>query len=139
MERFCSYVEQTYCNAFGLKKSNALVSSNFLYHLPSTFCRTWKMAIAIDSSYISKAGKTIPYISLCSFFFDLATSLHLRNQAVYSRMIQELGSVSDMPLVAVVAFVGCYLPGIIWVVDLPLGNSLLCSFFIFVPHFLLED
>ena len=97
------------------------------------------MAIAIDSSYISKAGKTIPYISLCSFSFDLATSLHLRNHAVYSRMIQELGSVPDMPLVAVVAFVGCYLPGIIWVVDLPLSNSLLCSFFIFVPHFLLED
>ena len=67
MERFCSYVEQTYCNAFGLKKSNALVSSNFLYHLPSPFWWTWKMAIAIDPCYISKAGKTIPYISLCSF------------------------------------------------------------------------
>ena len=28
MERFGSYVEQTYCNAFGLKKSNALASSS---------------------------------------------------------------------------------------------------------------
>ena len=37
IEWFCSYVERINCNAFGLKKSNALVSSNFLYHLPSPF------------------------------------------------------------------------------------------------------
>lgn len=34
MERFCSYVKQTYCNAFGLKKSNALVGSSLMSHLP---------------------------------------------------------------------------------------------------------
>lgn len=34
MERFCSYVKQTYCNAFGLKKSNALVGSSLMFHLP---------------------------------------------------------------------------------------------------------
>ena len=66
-KRYCSYVERTKRNAFGLKKSNALVSSNFLYHLPSPFWWTWKMAKVTDSCYIGNAGKKTPHISLCSF------------------------------------------------------------------------
>lgn len=54
-------------------------------------------------------------------------------------MILKVGFVPDMPLVAVVAFVSCHLSGIIWVINLPLGYSLLCRFFVFVPHLLFED
>ena len=140
MGRYGSHVEQTYRNAFGLKKSKSIDWLKLNVSLAKRFFgKQGRWAIAIDPSYISKAGKTISIYFSLFFFNGLATSLHLRYHAVYRRMIQELGSVPDMPLVAVVAFVGCYLPGIIWVVDLPLSNSLLCSFFIFVPHFLLED
>ena len=50
MGRYGSHVEQTYRNAFGLKKSKSI---------------DWlklNVSLAIDPSYISKAGKKTPHI-----------------------------------------------------------------------------
>ena len=63
MGRYGSHVEQTYRNAFGLKKSksidwlklNVLLAKRF-------FGKQGRWAIAIDPSYISKAGKKTPHI-----------------------------------------------------------------------------
>ena len=63
MGRYGSHVEQTYRNAFGLKKSKCIDWLKLNVSLAKRFFgkqRRW--AIAIDPSYISKAGKKTPHI-----------------------------------------------------------------------------
>lgn len=101
----------------------------FVVHAMNTVIAS--IAIAINNDF---------FIFLFIFVVDVLTAyIHLRNHGVYSWMILKFGFVPDMPLVAVVAFVSCHLSGIIWVINLPLGYSLLCRFFVFVPHLLFED
>ena len=62
MGRYGSHVEQTYSQRIRLKNSKALTGSNLMSHLPSASLVNRKWAIAIDPSYISKAGKKTPHI-----------------------------------------------------------------------------
>ena len=138
IERLYSYVEQTYCNAFGLKSR--------MHWLAQTFCITCQALLGEHGRWLqplipvtsAKLARRL-HIFLFVLFHCLATSLHLGNHGIYCWMILKVGFVPDMPLVAVVAFVSCHLSGIIWVINLPLGYSLLCRFFVFVPHLLFED
>ena len=57
------HVEQTYRNAFGLKKSKSIDWLNLNASLAKRFFgKQGRWAIAIDPSYISKAGKKTPHI-----------------------------------------------------------------------------
>ena len=63
MGRYGSYVEQTYRNAFGLKKSKCIDWLKLNVSLAKRFFgKQGRWAIAIDPSYISKAGKKTPHI-----------------------------------------------------------------------------
>ena len=63
MGRYGSHVEQTYRNAFGLKKSKSIDWLKLNVSLAKRFFgKQGKWAIAIDPSYISKAGKKTPHI-----------------------------------------------------------------------------
>ena len=63
MERYGSHIEQTYRNCFGLKKSKCVNWLKFNIALATRyFDNTGRKAIAIDPSYISKAGKKTPHI-----------------------------------------------------------------------------
>ena len=58
MGRYGSHVEQTYRNAFGLKKSKSIDWLKLNVSLAKRFFgKQGRWAIAIDPSYISKAGK----------------------------------------------------------------------------------
>ena len=59
----CSHVEQNYRNAFGLKKSKSIDWLKLNVSLAKRFFgKQGRWAIAIDPSYISKAGKKTPHI-----------------------------------------------------------------------------
>lgn len=64
MERYGSHCEQTYRNAFGLKKSKCINWLKLNVALAKSFFTNHgdNWAIAIDPSYISKAGKKTPHI-----------------------------------------------------------------------------
>ena len=63
MGRYGSHVEQTYRNAFGLKKSKSINWLKLNVSLANRFFgKQGRWAIAIDPSYISKAGKKTPHI-----------------------------------------------------------------------------
>ena len=63
MGRYGSHVEQTYRNAFGLKKSKCIDWLKLNVSLAKHFFgKQGRWAIAIDPSYISKAGKKTPHI-----------------------------------------------------------------------------
>ena len=63
MGRYGSHVEQTYRNAFGLKKSKSIDWLKLNVSLAKRFFgKQGRWAIAIDPSYISKAGKKTPHI-----------------------------------------------------------------------------
>lgn len=63
MGRYGSHVEQTYRNAFGLKKSKCIDWLKLKVSLAKRFFgKQGRWAIAIDPSYISKAGKKTPHI-----------------------------------------------------------------------------
>ena len=63
MGRYGSHVEQTYRNAFGLKKSKSIDWLKLNVSLAKRFFgQQGRWAIAIDPSYISKAGKKTPHI-----------------------------------------------------------------------------
>ena len=63
MGRYGSHVEQTYRNAFGLKKSKSISWLKLNVSLANRFFgKQGRWAIAIDPSYISKAGKKTPHI-----------------------------------------------------------------------------
>lgn len=64
LARYGSYVEQTYRNAFGLKKSNSINWLKLNVSLAKRFFgkEEGRWAIAIDPSYICKAGKKTPHI-----------------------------------------------------------------------------
>ena len=63
MGRYGSHVEQTYRNAFGLKKSKCINWLKLNVSLAKRFLgKQGRWAIAIDPSYISKAGKKTPHI-----------------------------------------------------------------------------
>ena len=63
MGRYGSHVEQTYRNAFGLKKSKCIDWLKLNVSLAKRFLgKQGRWAIAIDPSYISKAGKKTPHI-----------------------------------------------------------------------------
>ena len=63
MGRYGSHVEQTYRNAFGLKKSKCIDWFKLNVSLAKRFFgKQGRWAIAIDPSYISKAGKKTPHI-----------------------------------------------------------------------------
>ena len=63
MGRYGSHVEQTYRNAFGLKKSKCIDWLKLNVSLAKRFFgKQGRWAIAIDPSYISKAGKKTPHI-----------------------------------------------------------------------------
>ena len=68
MGRYGSHVEQTYRNAFGLKKSKCIDWLKLNVSLAKRFFgKQGRWAIAIDPSYISKAGKKTPHIGrFCS-------------------------------------------------------------------------
>ena len=62
MGRYGSHVEQTYRNAFGLKKSKCIDWLKLNVSLAKRFFgKQGRWAIAIDPSYISKAGKKTPH------------------------------------------------------------------------------
>ena len=61
--KYGSHVEQTYRNAFGLKKSKCINWLKLNVSLAKRFFgKQGRWAIAIDPSYISKAGKKTPHI-----------------------------------------------------------------------------
>ncbi|RHC77569.1 transposase [Prevotella sp. AM34-19LB] len=61
--KYGSHVEQTYRNAFGLKKSKSIDWFKLNVSLAKRFFgKQGRWAIAIDPSYISKAGKKTPHI-----------------------------------------------------------------------------
>ncbi len=61
--RYGSHVEQTYRNAFGLKKSKSIDWLKLNASLAKRFFgKQGRCAIAIDPTYISKAGKKTPHI-----------------------------------------------------------------------------
>ena len=63
MGRYGSHVEQTYRNAFGLKKSKYIDWLKLNVSLAKRFFgKQGRWDIAIDPSYISKAGKKTPHI-----------------------------------------------------------------------------
>ena len=63
MGRYGSHVEQTYRNAFSLKKSKCIDWLKLNVSLAKRFFgKQGRWAIAIDPSYISKAGKKTPHI-----------------------------------------------------------------------------
>ena len=63
MGRYGSHVEQTYRNAFGLKKSKSIDWLKLNVSLAKRFFgKQGRWAIAIEPSYISKAGKKTPHI-----------------------------------------------------------------------------
>ena len=63
MGRYGSHVEQTYRNAFGLKKAKCIDWLKLNVSLAKRFfSKQGRWAIAIDPSYISKAGKKTPHI-----------------------------------------------------------------------------
>ena len=63
MGRYGSHVEQTYRNAFGLKKSKCIDWLKLNVSLAKRFFgKQGRWAIAIDPSYISKAGKKTSHI-----------------------------------------------------------------------------
>ena len=63
MGRYGSHVEQTYRNAFGLKKSKCIDWLKLNVSLAKRFFgKQGRWAIAIDPSYISKADKKTPHI-----------------------------------------------------------------------------
>ena len=63
MRRYGSHVEQTYRNTFGLKKSKSIDWLKLNVSLAKHFFgKQGRWAIAIDPSYISKAGKKTPHI-----------------------------------------------------------------------------
>ena len=63
MGRYGSHVEQTYRNAFGLKKSKCIDWLKLNVSLAKRFFgKQGRWAIAIDPCYISKAGKKTPHI-----------------------------------------------------------------------------
>ena len=63
MGRYGSHVEQTYRNAFGLKKSKCIDWLKLNVSLAKRFFgKQGRWAIAIDPSYISKADKRTPHI-----------------------------------------------------------------------------
>ena len=63
MGRYGSHVEQTYRNAFGLKKSKCIDWLKLNVSLAKRFFgKQGRWAIAIDPNYISKAGKKTPHI-----------------------------------------------------------------------------
>ena len=64
LARYGSHVEQTYRNAFGLKKSKSINWLKLNVSLAKRFFgdNNGRWAIAIDPSYISKAGKKTPHI-----------------------------------------------------------------------------
>lgn len=63
MERYGSHDEQTYRNNFGLKKSKSINWLEFNSALARRYLgKTGRKAIAIDPSYINKAGKKTPHI-----------------------------------------------------------------------------
>ena len=68
----------------------------FVVHAMNTV--TASIVIAINNDF---------FIFLFIFVVDVLTAyIHLRNHGVYSWMILKFGFVPDMPLVAVVTFVG---------------------------------
>ncbi len=63
MERYGSYCEQTYRNNFDLKKEDGINWLKLNISLANRFFgESRRMAIAIDPSYISKAGKKTPHV-----------------------------------------------------------------------------
>ena len=63
MGRYDSHVEQTYRNAFGFKKSNSIDWLKLNVSLAKRFFgKQGRWAIAIDPSYISRAGKKTPHV-----------------------------------------------------------------------------
>ena len=65
MGRYGLHVEQTYRNAFGLKKSKCIDWLKLNVSLAKRFFgKQGRWAIAIDPSYISKAGKKTPHIEI---------------------------------------------------------------------------
>ncbi len=63
MERYGSYCEQTYRNNFDLKKEEGINWLKLNISLANRFFgESRKRAIAIDPSYISKAGKKTPHV-----------------------------------------------------------------------------
>ena len=63
MGRYGSHVEQTYRNAFGLKKSKSIDWLKLNVSLAKRFFgEKGRRAIAIDPSFISKSGKKTPHI-----------------------------------------------------------------------------
>ncbi len=67
MGRYGSHVEQTYRNAFGLKKSKSIDWLKLNVSLAKRFFgKQGRWSIAIDPSYISKAGTKTPLI--CRFW-----------------------------------------------------------------------
>ena len=74
MGRYGSHVEQTYRNAFGLKKSKSIDWLKLNVSLAKRFFgQQGRWAIAIDPSYISKAGKKTPHIG--RFWSECAQSV----------------------------------------------------------------
>ena len=79
MGRYGSHVEQTYRNAFGLKKSKSIDWLKLNVSLAKRFFgKQGRWAIAIDPSYISKAGKK-------KLFFSTDTSLSGEEVLLYYR------------------------------------------------------
>ena len=65
MGRYGSHVELTYRNAFGLKKSKCIDWLKLNVSLAKCFFgQQERWAIAIEPSYISKAGKKTPLVDL---------------------------------------------------------------------------
>ena len=63
MGRYGSHVEQTYRNAFGLEESKCIDRLKLnVSPAKRFFGKQGRWAIAIDPSYISKAGKKTPHI-----------------------------------------------------------------------------
>ena len=76
MGRYGSHVEQTYRNAFGLKKSKSIDWLKLNVSLAKRFFgKQGRWAIAIDPSYISKAGKKTPHIG--RFWSGCAQSVNM--------------------------------------------------------------
>ena len=79
MGRYGLHVEQTYRNAFGLKKSKCIDWLKLNVSLAKRFFgKQGRWAIAIDPSYISKAGKK-------KLFFSTDTSLSGEEVLLYYR------------------------------------------------------
>ena len=86
MGRYGSHVEQTYRNAFGLKKSKSIDWLKLNVSLAKRFFdKQGRWAIAIDPSYISKAGKKVYHHYSVPTILQVVTRICFRKKLFYYR------------------------------------------------------